>query len=298
MQYGRSASQPLVTRPGYGDGRPATPVGESGLPGTGPADRGIGLDKDIPGESTYNKPENDIREPDKAEPGSIYRIDGPDDRAKPQDDPDGDERHHEDFKPTFTGPGGRPPDDPTVTDYPYRDKHKDKHYASEQAEFVLGLYQLGFAREATIRLGSGMVRTAARMDDMLSGLNPATDERSAQCSVQVKRVDTSNLRWIFAVNCGNGAKVVRLKGTREGNIVKLSKMDLNVSCSCPGWRWLGPEHHAQQGDYLDGKLVGTASTPVIKDPQRHNRVCKHVTAVLSHIRGWAVPLEKPKSKEK
>jgi hypothetical protein len=268
------------------------------LPGTGPSQKGIGLDSDIPGTSTYNKPEEDVRETDKAAPGSIYRVDGPDDREKPQDDAGLDERDHSEFKPTFTGPGGRPKGDPTVTDYPYRDDRPNKHYANEQAEFIVGLYQLGFAREATVRLGGGMVRTAARMNELLSGLNPKTQERAAQCSITVKRVDTANLRWIFAVNCGNGAKVVRLKGRREGNIVKLSKMDLNVSCSCPGWRWLGPEFHSKGEGYLDGKPVGTASTPDIKDPQRHNRVCKHVTAVLSHIRGWEVPLIKPKSKGK
>jgi hypothetical protein len=254
----------------------------------------MSLDKDIPGSAIYNKPEGDIREFDKGEPGSIYRVDGPDNREKPQDKPDKDERHHENFKPTQAPPWGRPPGDPTVTDYPYRDDRKHKHYAAEQAEFVLGLYQLGFAREATVRLGGGMVRTAARMDDLLSGLNPKVEERGAHCSVQVKRVDANNLRWIFAVNCGNGAKVVRLKGRREGNIVKLSKMDLNVSCSCPGWQWLGPEFHSKGEEYLDGKPRGTASTPDIRDPQRHNRVCKHVSAVLSHVRGWEVPKSKSK----
>lgn len=279
--------QPLVTRPAYGEA--ATPVAQSGLPGTGPSDRGLSLDKDIPGTSTYTKPEGDTREPDKAEPGSIYRRDSPDGLAKPQDDPEGDERHHEDFKPTFTGPGGRPKDDPTVTKYPYRDGRPNQHNASEQAWFVLGLYQSRYAHTQTVRTAGGMVRTAARMDALLSGLNPQVKEKGAACSVTVRRVDAGNLRWIFAVDCGNGAKVVRLKARRERNVVKLSKMDLDVSCSCPAWKWLGPEHHAKSEGYLDGKPRGTASTPDVKDPQRHNRVCKHVAAVLSHIRGWDVP---------
>ncbi len=76
-----SLTQPLVSRPGYGQGSPALPdgtVGESKLPEGPPADKGLSLDKDIPGTSTFNKPEGDIREPDKAAPGSIYRVDGPD----------------------------------------------------------------------------------------------------------------------------------------------------------------------------------------------------------------------------
>lgn len=291
MTHGRTAlTQPLTTRPADGEGRPATPVAVSGLPGTGPSQKGIGLDKDLPGTSTYNKPENDTREPDKADPGSIYRVDGPDDLAKPQDDAGLDERDHSEFKPRYTGPGGRPKDDPTVTKYPYRDDKPNRHNASEQAEFVLGLYQLGFAREARVQLGGGMVRTAARMSDLLEGINPKVEERGTKCAVTLKRADISNLRWIFSVDSGNGAKVVRLKASREGNIVRLSKMDLNVSCSCPAWRWLGPEYHAKFEGYLDKRPRGTASYPEIKDSQLENRVCKHVAAVLGFIRGWEVPL--------
>ena len=278
--------QPLVTRPAYG--RPATPLAQSGLPGTGPSDRGLTLDKDIPGTSTYNKPEGDTREFDKAEPGSIYRKDGPDGLAKPQDDPGSDERHHEEFKPTFTGPGGRPKDEPPAPRGPYRDDHHHPHTASAQAWFVLGLYQSRYAHTARVA-PADVVRTSARMEDLLTGLNPQVKEKGAACSVTVRRVDAGNLRWIFAVDCGNGAKVVRLKAHRDKTIVKLSRMDLDVSCSCPAWKWLGPEFHAKGDAYLDGKPRGTASTPDVKDPQRHNRVCKHVAAVLGHIRGWDVP---------
>ena len=334
MSNGRFANlqQPLVSRPAYGQrpknevadvpsagpgGAPlldtsdipepyrpsnqkasgAKPVAESGLPGGGPADKGLSLDKDIPGTSTYNKPENDIRDFDHSTDTAPERIDGPDDMLKDRDRVDTNEDNadkHDGIG--YNGEGGRPKDDPTVTKWPYRDGRPDKHYANDRASFIVGLYQLRFAKEETVRLGGGMVRTAARMDDLLEGLNPKVEERGAQCSVQVKRVDVPNLRWIFAVNCGNGPKVVRVKGTREGNIVKFTKMDLNVSCSCPAFRWLGPEFHAKGEDYLLGKPRGTASVPDVKDPLRHNRTCKHVAAVLSHIRGWEIPRAKPKPK--
>lgn len=275
-----------------------SPVAESGLPVGDPGGKGISLDKDIPGEKTYSKPEDDIRDFDHSTDTAPERIDGPDDMLKDRERVDVNEDNadkHDGIG--YNGEGGRPKDSPTVTKYPYRDGRPDRHYASDQASFILGLYQLRFAREETVRLGGGMVRTAARMDDLLEGLNPKVEDRGAMCSVLVKRVDTGNLRWIFAVDCGNGPKVVRIKGTREGNIVKFSKMDLHVSCSCPAWRWLGPEFHAKGEDYLLGKPRGTASTPDIKDPQRHNRTCKHVAAVLSHIRGWEIPKTKPKSEK-
>lgn len=265
-------------------------MAESGLPGTGPSDKGLSLDSDIPGTQTYTKPLDDVREPDRAEPGSIYRRDNADDLVKPQDSRENDERHHEDFKPELGGPGGRPPDDKAITKVPYRDNRPNRHMASEQAEFVVGLYQLGFTHEAMILPGIP-TRIAARISDLLTDLSPKVVERGQTCSVTVRRVDAGNLRWIFAVNCGNGPKVVRVKARRVGRVVRLTRMDLDVSCSCPAFRWLGPEYHAN-GAYLDGKPRGTATPPDIRDPERHNKVCKHVAAVLNFIKDWEVPKTK------
>lgn len=323
--------QPLVTRPAYGQGQEEPyaqdevepwmpqvisvggvpieeyarlrgfeakkPVSESGLPKGDGGGKGVGLSPDIPGESTFNKPVDDIREPDKAPPGSIYRKDGPDDLAKPQDDEKGDQRNHENFKPRFEGPGGRGPDDPVVTDYPYRDGLPHQHYATDrdQAAFVAGLYLVELANPLRIRPETRYL-VASRPDDVITGLNPKFVERARTCAVTLKRVDAANLRWIFAVNCGNGPYVIKLKAFRSANVVRLGKMDIDVSCSCPAWRWLGPEHHAKQEDYLDGTPRGTASVPVIRDPQGINRVCKHVAAALSFARDWEVPKAKAKKK--
>jgi hypothetical protein len=286
----RALQQPLVSRPAYGQ----APVAESGLPQGDPGGKGLKLDKDIPGEQTYNKDESDIRQPDKAAPGSIYRIDGPDDMAKPQDDREQDERHHEDFKPRIEGPG--PKGEPVVTDYPYRDGLPHQHYATtrEQAEFVAGMFLIASSHDLRVSPGHRLL-VASKPDDVITGLNPAFAQRAKTCGVNLKRVDAGNLRWLFSVNCGNGPKVVKLKAFRSTNVVRLGKMDIDVACSCPAWQWLGPEHHAKREEYLDGSPRGTASTPVIRDPQGINRVCKHVAAVLSFVQGWEVPA-KPKKK--
>jgi hypothetical protein len=69
-------------------------------------------------------------------------------------------------------------------------------------------------------------------------------------------------------------------------------MDVYFSCSCKAWRWLGSEYHSKGEGYIDGKPVGTASTPDIKDPDRINRVCKHVAAVISRVQEWKIPAKK------
>ena len=290
------------------------PVGEAKLPGDteNKADRGLSLDKDIPGQATYNKPEDDIRDFDRSDQGTNgpgggkntdpYRRDSPDDQLK--------DRERVDTKEDWAQPsdgigemgkGKSDPADYNKTKYPYRDDPKHNQYASTQAEFVAQLFLLRFAHEATFVPKPPGVRTAAKSvglknEQITAPLDPIWKARGDACGVSVKRVDAANLRWIFAVNCGHGDKVVRLKAERVGNVVRLAKMHLKVSCSCPAWRWLGPEYHAKKDKYLDGRPVGTASPPDIKDPRRVHQVCKHVSAVMTFIGKWEVPLPKPEPK--
>jgi len=277
-------NSPLVSRPAYGYGRAAIPVSESKLPKGDPGGKGLSLDPGIPGQSTFAKPsEEGPREP-RTDDESIHRVDHADDLLKDQSKTD--QTDWSDLSPAYNLPGEPDPDARTKTKYPYRDDIPNAHNAS--AEFVAEVFLLRTAHELVIH-PSPMSRTAATLGEMTQGLDPKTLDKSASCSVTMKRADIPNLRWLFAVNCGNGAKVVRIKAAREGNIVKFSKLDLVVSCSCPAWQWTGPEHHAKREGYLDGKQVGTASTPVIRDPENHHTVCKHVAATLSFTKGWSVP---------
>lgn len=274
-----SRSQPLVSRPAYGQ-EPAKVVGEAKLPQGTPGGKGISFNSDGLGLQTFTKPEEDIRDPDPKDE-SIFRRQFPDDLAKEQSRPDVNEsnadKHNE---PSYTSPG--PQDASPKTKYPYRDDKPNAHNAS----YVVGVV---LAERAPQR-----VFTATKLGEIEQGLNPEVKTKGKTCSVQLKRADIKNLRWIFSVDCGNGSKVVRLKATRS-NASQMKKLDLHLSCSCPAWRWLGPEHHSKREEYLDGNPRGTASIPRIKDPEGVNRVCKHVAAVLGTIRKWQ--LSKPKSKK-
>jgi len=276
--------QPLVTRPAYGHGRAAVPVGESRLPGGGPSDKGLPVDPGIPGSSTFDKPEEDIREP-RHDDESIRRVDGPDDLTKDRDRIDTREENadkHDGIG--YAGPSS--PDVTPKTKYPYRDDKSTAHNAS--ARIVLGMYLSAQAHEAEVSLDQP-VRVAATIAEVEQGLSGKVQQSAKRCTSTLKRADKANLRWIFSVDCGNGPKVVRMKAARKGNQAKLAKMQVSFSCSCPAWQWLGPEHNAQKGGYLDGKPRGTASEPNVKDPPRQNKVCKHVASVLGMVRGWEIP---------
>jgi len=291
--------QPLITRPGYGEGHPALPtatsvaerftrqlldpMATSELPSGGPSDRGLPVDDSLPGYKTFAKPEDDIRKPEpKDEP--IKRVEGPDDLTKDRDRIDTNEDNANKGPPSYTDLA--PWDSSPKTPYPYRDDKPNTHNA---AEVVAGLWLL---QEAPVRFLAAGGRVAAEIADIEKRLSPRIQRRSQKCHASLRRADVKNLRWLFSVDCGHGAKVVRVKANRVGNVTDFKKLDLQLACSCPAWRWQGPEYHAQRKDYQDPKtpLQGNAQAPNIRDPRRVNKVCKHVAAVLGMTRDWTIPV--------
>lgn len=272
----------LETQPSYGTAPQAT----AQLPGGGPTDKGLPLGDDVPGQSTFNKPEDDTRE-ENIEDTSMHRQDRPDSLLKDIDRID--VKDEGDSSPAYMGLGERDPNDYSKTKYPYRDGKPNTHNAG--AVFVSQLYKLRTAHVLSITY-SARAKFAATAEQILSGLNPDYLDRAQKVSVDLKRADIKNLRWIFNVT-GNNSYAVMVKAIRpRSNTTKLSKMNLELSCSCPGWQWLGPEYGAKSKDYMLGKPHGTASTPDIRDPERKNHVCKHVAAVLSFTKGWDIPAAK------
>lgn len=248
------------------------------------------MDDSIPGSSTFTKPldDNDTGRQDHPDE-SIHRIRGPRDIRKDRDRVDVIDQT--DAAPGFMGLGE--PHESPKTKYPYRDGIPNTHNAS--AEYVAGLWLLQQAPERLLIGGLG-VKLAATIGVLRDGLNPKVKQRAQSCQAQLKRADIKNMRWKFSVDCGNGAKAVSFKARRPGNITNFHKMDFHVACSCPFWRWQGPEFHSTTKDFQDPnvKLQGTAEAPNVRDIERQNMVCKHIASVLSMTKQWAIP--KPKKK--
>jgi hypothetical protein len=134
------------------------------------------------------------------------------------------------------------------------------------------------------------IRVAKRLAEMLDETSKAVLDRSVSIHPRGKRFDPKNSMFTFSVPGSSGnTYVVKIKVLRKGNVTKVTKMDLRVSCSCDFWRWQGPEHWAKVEDYLYGKPRGTASKPDQKDPSGHHRLCKHVASCLNSIKGWELP---------
>lgn len=64
---------------------------------------------------------------------------------------------------------------------------------------------------------------------------------------------------------------------------KLGLEDVHFNCGCKFWQWQGPEHWAKVHGYSLGKPRGTASVPVVRDPEGKKLVCKHVASVIQYL---------------
>lgn len=141
------------------------------------------------------------------------------------------------------------------------------------------------------KYGSTQRVAAAKIDEIMGNCGPEIVQRSGSIQFRRKRILPKHGMLIYDVQGSVDGRsdgktyTVRIKGLRKGNVKALAKMPVKVSCSCPYFRWQGPEHWAKTNGYLYGRPVGTASRPVIKDPKGKHWVCKHVYAILNAKKG-------------
>lgn len=79
--------------------------------------------------------------------------------------------------------------------------------------------------------------------------------------------EPSQLVWVFA----DPAKA-------------LTDQHAMVTCSCNSWRYDGSDYNAQKGNYLLFGARSNGQAPDIRDPRRRRTVCKHIWAVLKHLK--------------
>jgi len=105
-------------------------------------------------------------------------------------------------------------------------------------------------------------------------------ERAAEYTPRVSGYEKSRRLWFFEV----GDYTVRLRAIpTKKRQERVERMEVRVKCSCPSWRWNGPEHWAMENKYQYGPPKGTADYPKINDPKMKHGACKHVTACLRYI---------------
>lgn len=130
------------------------------------------------------------------------------------------------------------------------------------------------------------VRELDSYRSILRGLSRRVINRSVGCRVTPFRKYRNNL-WTFRVNCTGTTYSVWVKAIPENDAPE-SKFNLHVKCTCPFWKWNGPDFNAYNQKYLYGRPFSNRSAPDIRDPKREYKVCKHVYAVLQQAASLTV----------
>ena len=165
----------------------------------------------------------------------------------------------------------------------------------------------------TIYVHGLTVRFAMTLEEIAGRAPGQTRRKSGQVSVVVRRADPRTGRWLFdAVTVGpdrsGGPYRVRVRvarETRNPESERLLEKDIEVSCSCPAWRFWGSDYWASVHRYLwapgsnvpnffpdwpkPGRSFSDRSYPGLRDPGGQNGICKHVAAALGQMRDYAVP---------
>lgn len=125
---------------------------------------------------------------------------------------------------------------------------------------------------------------AAVISEILSNCGPGVTSRATGMKLKRKRLSPSGMTTWAVTSPSGSTYTVKIKPIRKDKrFKKFERIPVRVSCSCPFWRWQGPEHWGKVNDYLYGKPRGTASFPIIRDPTEQHWACKHIIPVLRMV---------------
>ena len=143
-----------------------------------------------------------------------------------------------------------------------------------------------FERFLTSAKDVAKLQELPNFQDILRGLNSAIIDRSRGCRVSRFRTYRDNM-WTFRVNCSGTTYTVWLHAEDiDGNPNTLP--ELKIKCTCPHWKWGGPDFNANQGNYLYEKPFSNQSFPSQRDPILQNKLCKHSYAVLDKAKSFII----------
>jgi len=117
-------------------------------------------------------------------------------------------------------------------------------------------------------------------------------KRVARTSVALIKAEPEKLSWTYRVKgkekwSNPSGHIVQIILEKQPGMKDFREMKVKVTCGCEFWRYWGPDFNSGSGGRgLDPYRLGptktdkgVSQTPNIRDPGRHNFICKHVVAV-------------------
>lgn len=136
-------------------------------------------------------------------------------------------------------------------------------------------------------------KSAVSLWELRQRTSPFSKKYVPGCRPSVLRAEPRRARWLFRVRCSKPdskpeGHIVRIRVLR-GRGDQIISRDILVSCSCPAWAYWGADYNAFHNGYSEAVRAKIHLDRAIRDPGRTYLICKHVYAIGSLVRGWAVP---------
>ena len=152
------------------------------------------------------------------------------------------------------------------------------------------------ALETAVRVARFHSRTADTIAMIRRRAEKALFEKARTRPASMTGFEKRRLTWTFK----SGKWRVKLRAMPEpgSKAINVMQMHVRCACSCPFWRWQGPEHWGREYDWQYGRLRGTGSFPKVRDPRFRHPVCKHVIAVFDWVKAnrLKIPVESRRPK--
>jgi len=121
--------------------------------------------------------------------------------------------------------------------------------------------------------------------------------RAPKTTVKLNNADPANLTWTYKAKGGeswssSSGHDVKIVLEKKEDMKDFREMKVKVTCSCPFWKYYGPDFNSGSGNKIDPYRLGPSRidkkdnkgnpvnpAPNKRDPGRHNMICKHVAAV-------------------
>lgn len=157
-------------------------------------------------------------------------------------------------------------------------------YEGEEKKVLVGGHE-DHRGQVSLSVRRASTKTADTLPELLGQCEPIILQRSQAVSISPKTFSPSKGLWKWTAAGSKGRTyTVTIKALRKGNVKNLSKAPVMVNCTCPYFRWWGPEHWAKVDKYQyktrSVKPQGTATFPVMRDPNHVKPICKHLAAAI------------------
>ena len=167
-------------------------------------------------------------------------------------------------------------------------RFKKRKYSVEN---VIGNYRMNHDYPITMDLivkgHDHNIRNAATFEMLMRQVYkfPKVKERATKTTTRLIKADEKNLTWKYRVRgheeySSKKGHVVTVKIDRDKNEKDMRKMTVKLTCTCPFWKYKGPDYNANRYNYLEGPQMSNGDSPKVNPSQaRKTLICKHVYAV-------------------